>query len=99
MNVILNALVKNDLKGHSGVQKKNLLSDTVLWKMHGYIYLFDASNKNKFQTLSSIIETIMEIEKSEWRGQKVVVYTPKKLFVGNKNDLVSRPLGESNLVY
>ena len=35
MNVILNALVKNDLKGHSGVQKKNLLSDTVLWKKHG----------------------------------------------------------------
>jgi hypothetical protein len=66
MNVILNALVKNDLKGHSGVQKKNLLSDTVLWKKHGKIYLFDASYKNKFQTLSSIIETIMEIEKSEW---------------------------------
>ena len=99
MNVILNALVKNDLKGHFGVPKKNPLSDTVLWKVHGYIYVYDASNKNTFQTLSSLVETIKEIEKSERRGQKVVVYTPKKLVVGNKNDLVSRPLGESNLVY
>ena len=98
MNVILNALVKNDLKGHFGVPKKNPLSDTVLWKVHGYIYVYDASNKNTFQTLSSLIETIKEIEKSERRGQKVVVYTPKKLVLGNKKDLVSRSLGESNKV-
>lgn len=98
MNVILNALVKNDLKGHFGVPKKNPLADTLLFKVHGYIYVYDASNKNTFQTLSSLIETIKEIEKSERRGQKVVVYTPKKLVLGNKKDLVSRSLGESNKV-
>ncbi len=57
-----------DLKGHFGVPKKNPLADTLLWKIHGYIYVYDASNKNTFQTLSSLIETIKEIEKSERRG-------------------------------
>jgi hypothetical protein len=45
-----------------------------------------------------MIETIKEIEKSERRGVKAVVYTPKKLVLGNKKDLVSRSLAESNKV-
>jgi hypothetical protein len=45
-----------------------------------------------------MIETIKEIEKSERRGLKAVVYTPKKLVLGNKKDLVSRTLAEANKV-
>lgn len=67
-------------------------------KIHAYIYVYDASNKNTFETVSCLIETIKEIEKSDRRGQKVVVYTPKKLVLGNKKDLVSRMVGESNKV-
>jgi len=98
MNIVLNALVKNDLKGHFGVPKKQAMQDTVRDKIHGYIYVYDASNKNTFSTLSCMIETIKEIEKSERRGVKAVVYTPKKLVLGNKKDLVSRTLAESNKV-
>ena len=67
-------------------------------KTHGYIYVYDASNKNKFDTLSCLIETIREIEKSERRGKKVVVYTPKKYVFGNKKDLMTRSTATSNLV-
>lgn len=99
MNVVLNALVKNDLKGHFGVPKKQAgVQDTVRDKVHGYVYVYDASNKNTFSTLSCMIETIKEIEKSERRGLKAVVYTPKKLVLGNKKDLVSRTLAEANKV-
>jgi len=51
------------------------------------MFVFDASNKFTFETLCYLIETIKEIEKSEARGKKTVIYTPKKLVVGNKKDL------------
>jgi hypothetical protein len=78
------------------VPEKGPLGETILGKIHGFIYVYDASNKNTFDTLSCLIETIKEIEKSERRGQKVVVYTPKKLVLGNKKDLVTRSIAEAN---
>lgn len=51
------------------------------------MFVYDASNKYTFDTLSCLIETIKEIEKSERRGKKVMVYTPKKIVIGNKKDL------------
>lgn len=53
----------------------------------GYVFVFDASNKYTFDTLSCLIETIKEIEKSDRRGQKLMLYSPKKLVIGNKKDL------------
>lgn len=51
------------------------------------MFVYDASNKFTFDTLSCLIETIKEIEKSERRGKKAMMYSPKKLVIGNKKDL------------
>ena len=51
------------------------------------MFVYDASNKYTFDTLSCLIETIKEIEKSERRGKKLMMYNPKKLVIGNKKDL------------
>ncbi len=76
------ALTLNDIVKNTG-------SDP-LQKIHGFMFVFDASNKYTFETLSCLIETIKEIEKSERRGKKVMLFTPKKLVVGNKKDLKRR---------
>jgi len=51
------------------------------------MFVFDASNKFTFETLSCLVETIKEIEKSERRGKKAMTYCPKKMVIGNKKDL------------
>lgn len=51
------------------------------------MFVFDASNKYTFDTLTCLIETIKEIEKSERRGKKAMLYAPKKIVIGNKKDL------------
>jgi hypothetical protein len=56
-------------------------------EIHAYMYVYDASNKFTFDTLICLIETIKEIEKSEAKGKKTVVYYPKKIVIGNKKDL------------
>jgi hypothetical protein len=56
-------------------------------KIHGYMFVYDASNKYTFETLTCLIETIKEIEKSERRGKKAMLYSPKKIVIGNKKDL------------
>lgn len=76
MSVTLNDIVKN-----------NFGSGDAASKIHGYLFVYDASNKQTFDTLSCLIETIKEIEKSERRGKKAMMYQPKKLVVGNKKDL------------
>jgi gamma-glutamylcyclotransferase (GGCT)/AIG2-like uncharacterized protein YtfP len=86
MSTVLNALIKNNLEGKFGVQVG--LGASIISKIHGYVYVYDASNKNTFETLSCLIDTVRETEKSERRGKKVVVYTPKKLVLGNKRDLI-----------
>jgi hypothetical protein len=72
MSTTLNAIVKNK-------DEEN--------EIHAYMYVYEASNKNSFQTLLCLIETIKEIEKSEAKGKKTVVYYPKKIVIGNKKDL------------
>ncbi len=74
MSVALNDFVKNNY-------------DSIFNKIHGYMFVYDSSNKHTFETLSCLIETIKEIEKSERRGKKVMNYTPKKIVIGNKKDL------------
>lgn len=56
-------------------------------KIRGYMFVYDASNKYTFESLSCLIETIKEIEKSDRRGKKAIIYTPKKIVIGNKKDL------------
>jgi hypothetical protein len=72
MSRTLNEIVKNS-KEHE--------------KIHGYMFVYDASIKYTFETLTCLIETIKEIEKSERRGKKAMVYCPKKIIIGNKKDL------------
>jgi hypothetical protein len=74
MSVTLNDFVKNNY-------------ESIFSKIHGYMFVYDASNKYTFDTLSCLIETIKEIEKSERRGKKVINYTPKKIVIGNKKDM------------
>lgn len=62
-------------------------------RIHGYMFVYDASNKYTFETLTCLIETIKEIEKSERRGKKTVDYTPKKILVANKKDLKKKKQG------
>ena len=71
---------------------------SILGKIHGYIYVYDASNMNTFKSLASLIDTIREIEKSERRGKKVVTFIPKKLVLGNKKDLLKRSNASQNSV-
>ena len=56
-------------------------------KIHAYVFVFDASNKLTFETMTCLIETIKEIEKSDRRGKKNMLYEPKKMVIGNKKDL------------
>jgi hypothetical protein len=56
-------------------------------EIHGYLFVYDASNKYTFDTLSCLIETIKEIERSERKGNKNLIYTPIKMVLGNKKDL------------
>ena len=51
------------------------------------MFVFDASNKNTFDTLFCLIDTIKEIEKSDRKGKKAIIFDPKKMVVGNKKDL------------
>jgi hypothetical protein len=74
MSLDLNDIVKNP-------------KDNEAKRIHGYVFVYDASNKYTFDTLTCLIETIKEIEKSERRGKKTIEYTPKKIVVGNKKDL------------
>jgi len=73
MSITLNDIVKNNTD--------------VSIKIHGYLFVYDSSNKFTFDTLSCLIETIKEIEKSERRGKKTMLFSPKKLVLGNKKDL------------
>lgn len=87
MSSTLNALVKNNLQGKFGIPPGD---DSIMAKIHGYIYVYDASNKNTFDTLSCLIDTIREIETSELRGKKGIFYKPKKFIFANKIDLITR---------
>jgi Ras family len=96
----LNAIVKNsNLESceRLGVPA-SLGGGSILGKIHGYIYVYDCSNRNTFDTLSCLIDTVREIEKSERRGKRVVTYTPKKLVLGNKKDLLQRKTAQENMV-
>ena len=75
MSVTLNDIVKNS---HP------------VERIHAYLFVFDASNHYTFDTLCCLMETIKEIEKSERRGKKAMVYVPKKIVIGNKKDLKKR---------
>ena len=75
MSITLNDIVKNNF-GNDAASK-----------IHAYMFVYDASNKFTFDTLSCLIETIKEIEKSERRGKKAMMYSPKKIVIGNKKDL------------
>lgn len=73
MSMTLNDIVKN--------------AGDATTKIHAYMFIFDASNKYTFDTLCALIETIKEIEKSERRGKKAMLYSPWKMVIGNKKDL------------
>mmetsp|Transcript_26944 Transcript_26944/g.20158 ORF Transcript_26944/g.20158 Transcript_26944/m.20158 type:complete len:163 (+) Transcript_26944:211-699(+) len=75
MSDTLNTVVKNS-------DKNDLI--------HAYLFVYDASKKQTFQTLWCLIETIREIEKSERRGKKGIQFTPLKMVLGNKKDLKTR---------
>ena len=74
MSLKLNSIVKNP-------------KDKEDERIHGYMFVYDISVKDTFNTLFCLIETIKEIEKSERRGKKTMEYTPKKIMVANKKDL------------
>lgn len=99
MNETLNAIVKNNLDSHpdlciSTSQQKGSIEN----KIHGYLYVYDASNRNTWETLKCMIETVKEIERSERRGQKGLIYTPVKMIIGNKKDLLTRKLSQANQI-
>jgi len=55
--------------------------------MHAYMFVFDAANQNTFETLFTLIDTIKEVEKSDRKGKRNIIYESKKIVVGNKKDL------------
>ena len=57
-------------------------------KILGFIFVFDARSKLSFDTLSVLVETIKELEKSKAKGKKKdLVFETKKIVIGNKKDL------------
>lgn len=96
----LNAIVKNaNLESIDRLQvPASAGNGSILGKIHGYVYVYDASNKQTFETLTSLIDTVREIEKSDRRGKKVVTYLPKKLVLGNKKDLLNKRVGQDNFI-
>lgn len=97
MSSILNALVKNNLESTDLCEVPKGKS-TLEHRIHAYIYVYDASNRNTFDTLKCLIETVREIERSERRGQKGVSFQPLKVIIGNKKDLLSRTLSMQNQI-
>jgi hypothetical protein len=76
MNQVLNSLVKNNLESTPELCPGIPLGgkSTIEHKIHAYIYVYDASNRNTWETLKCMIETVREIERSERRGQKNLVF-------------------------
>ena len=72
MSQSLNDIVKNIYMGE---------------RIHAYAFVFDASNRNTFETLFTLVDTIKEIEKSARKGKRTLIYESKKICIGNKKDL------------
>jgi len=92
MNETLNAIVKNNLETVPDLLPNPHTKNSIEHKIHAYLYVYDASNKNTWETLKCMIETVKEIEKSERRGHKSLIFTPIKIILGNKKDLLTRRL-------
>jgi hypothetical protein len=98
MTSTLNALVKNNLESLPDVCQVPQGKSTIQHRIHGYLYVYDASNRNTWETLKCMIETVREIERSERCGQKNIVFTPIKIFIGNTRDLLSRKISQQNQI-
>ncbi len=67
----------------------------IMDKIHAFIFVYDSSNKKTFLSMMSIIETVVELEKSRKKGVKLgsdkkkppPSFYPQKIVVGNKKDL------------
>ena len=73
--------------------------------IHAYMFIYDSSNKRTFQSMTWMIETIYEMEKTKKKGggkmggnkKKDLPFFPKKIIVGNKKDLrVNETAGKIN---
>lgn len=79
MSDTLNAILKNDNE-HD--------------KIHGFMFVYDSSNKATFDTMCQMIDVVKEIERSERRGKKVHgVFNTSKVVVGTKRDRKKRGEG------
>ena len=73
--------------------------------IHAYMFIYDSSNKRTYQSMTCMIETIYEMEKTKKKGggkmggnkKKDLPFFPKKIIVGNKKDLrVNETAGKIN---
>jgi hypothetical protein len=53
-------------------------------RIHGYIFVFDKTNKKSFYSMMCLIETVKELEK---QSKTKSGFSPKILVIGNKSDL------------
>ena len=82
MSITLNSIIKNDNEQD---------------KIDGFMFVYDSSNRQTFETMTTMVDTIKEIEKSERRGKKQQgIFVPAKVIVGNKRDLKRRGEGPTN---
>ena len=98
MTDTLNAIVKNNLESTPELCTVPQGKSTIEHRIHGFIYVYDASNRNTWETLKCMIETVREIERSERRGQKNLVFTPIKMIFGNKKDLLTKKISQQNQI-
>ena len=63
-------------------------------RVHGYIFVYDSSNKRTFTSMMCMLETIVDLENSKRKSQgkgggkaPPKFFYPKKIVVGNKKDL------------
>ena len=98
MNQVLNSLVKNNLEStpdlcHGVLPGKSTIEHII----HAYVFVYDSSNRNTWETLKCMIETVREIERSDRRGRKNIVFSPLKMIIGNKKDLLSRKISQQKI--
>ena len=95
MEARLNEVIQNgsDTKAETKYEPIDLI--------HAYMFVYDSSNKRTFDSMKCMLDTIMELEKSNKKsagtrgggGKKKggkgggSAYYPKKIVVGNKKDL------------
>ena len=89
MNDKLEEVVRSPFTIENQVTKEPI---PMIDRIHGYIFVYDSSNKRTFTSMMCMLETINDLEASNRKregdnAKNSKIFYPKKIVVGNKKDL------------